>query len=86
MFSVIWTARALDLLADYYVAVSPSDRIRMAGGVEALNEQLSTDPFEVGESRSQGFRVTFAPFLMIGFHVDLPSRTVHVRSIKRFGS
>jgi hypothetical protein len=67
MFTVIWTKRSLDLLAEYYVDATPDNRSRMAAGVESLNQKLATDPLEVGESRSHGFRVAFVPLLIVGF-------------------
>ena len=53
-----WKTAALDTLADFYVAVSNSERDRIAEGIELLNRQLSVSPFEVGESRDHGLRIT----------------------------
>jgi hypothetical protein len=86
MFAVIWTKRALGLLAEFYVEATPEDRVRMAAGVESPNQKMATDPLEVGESRSKGFRVAFLPLVIVGFQVDMSARTVRVQSIKRFGS
>jgi hypothetical protein len=86
LFNVTWFEATLDRLADFYVAVTPEQRQRMAAGIDALNASLRLNPMEVGESRADDFRVAFAPLIIVGFHVDLENRTVDVTSIRRFGS
>jgi len=58
----------------------------MAAGVQAFNDQLSADPFEVGESRADGFRVAFPPLLRVSFHVNRATGRVRVLDVMRYGS
>src|SRR4051794_23937238 len=86
MFTVTWLNTPLDRLADAYVSGSPADRERMAVGIDALNSRLRSDPLDVGESRSEGFRIAFAPPLAVGFHVDEAGRDVTVMMVKLTGN
>jgi len=44
MFTVVWTNRALDRLADMYVALDLTGQDRLAAKFDALNHRLSRDP------------------------------------------
>jgi hypothetical protein len=56
MFTVTWRDRALNRLADFYVAVDPATRQRIADGVAELNNRLAADPWNEGESRTGNYR------------------------------
>jgi hypothetical protein len=85
MFAVVWMNKALDELADVYVAVGPAERTRIAAGVDALNQRLAADPLSEGESRAGGYRITFPDLLSITFRVDQANGVVRVTSASRYG-
>lgn len=82
-YSVVWAIPILDRLSDLYVAADPAERERMASGVEALNRRLAMNPTEEGESREGDQRVTFTPFLVVRFRVNLMTDTVRVIAVAR---
>ena len=84
MFELDWPTEVLDELADIWVTASPADRDHIGAGIERLNRALVRDPFEVGESRSDPFRVTFEAGLSISFSVvAYKVRVVNVRRPER---
>jgi hypothetical protein len=85
MYTLVWRERALDRLADIYVAVDPATRAAIAAGVIALNKRLAADPLHEGESRYGGYRVTFTQSLAVSFHVNVADRIVRVTSVVRSG-
>jgi len=85
MFEYSWLETTLDKLADIYIALDSQERERMAAGIELFNQQLATDPLEVGESRLGGFRVAFPPLVQVYFHVDVANRRVRVTDVTRYG-
>ena len=76
MYAVIWKTFLLDRLADIYVSAEPEERTRMAAGLTSFNERVAADPYEVGESREEGYRVAFPALLRVSFHVDRAARRV----------
>lgn len=58
MFTVVWTNRALDKLADRYVGLDLSNQDRLAAEINALNHRLHRDP---SEEVSPGPRGTGSP-------------------------
>ncbi|MBA4191694.1 MAG: hypothetical protein C0467_27255 [Planctomycetaceae bacterium] len=85
MFKYLWLEATLDKLADIYITLDVSQRDRVAAGIELFNQQLATDPLEVGESRVGGFRVAFPPLLKVSFHVDVTNRRVRVTDVTQYG-
>jgi len=85
MFKYLWLEATLDKLADIYITLDVSQRDRVAAGIEVFNQQLATDPLEVGESRVGGFRVAFPPLLKVSFHVDIANRRVRVTDVTQYG-
>jgi hypothetical protein len=85
VFALIWLNRALDELADIYVAADPADRARMAAAVEALNARLQSDPLAEGESREGSLRITFISTLAVSFHVSDVDQVVRVIGVQRYG-
>ncbi len=85
-YRVIWVAALLDRLAEFYLAADPTNRDRMAVGVERFNERLAADPLAVGESRMGGYRVAFPPMLCVYFRVDPAGRAVWITRVTRYGS
>ena len=85
MYTVIWKSIILDKLAAIYVDEEPSQRERIAAGVESFNARLAADPLDVGESRIGGYRVAFPTLLKVSFHVSVASRRVQVTDVTRYG-
>lgn len=85
MYGLTWTDPALDALADIYLGASVAERERIAPGVEALNARLQDDPLEEGESRYDGFRLTFPPLLCVLFLVSETDQHVFVGRVWRYG-
>jgi plasmid stabilization system protein ParE len=82
MFDLKWSNTALDQLADVYVAATVDQRAQIAAAVVTLNARLRTEPLTVGESRVGGFRIGFAPWLAVLFHVSEADRNVHVVRVR----
>ena len=85
MFAVVWSQNVLVELPDAFIGAELAEQDRMASGIEALNRRLQLEPAEEGESRWNGFRVTFPQGLVVIFHVDLDEQIVHVLRVKRYG-
>jgi hypothetical protein len=66
---VVWSDRASDQLADFYVAIPREKRERLVEVVMALNERLTNGPQFIGESRGGRQRVYFFPPLCVHFSV-----------------
>jgi hypothetical protein len=85
MFTVTWADRALDRLADIFVAVDPNTRGRIERAVSRLNTRLASDPLTEGESRSGNDRITFIDVLAVQFTVHAAQDIVRVYYVSRFG-
>ena len=85
MFAIVWVQNALDELADVFVEAELTEQDRMTSGIEALNRRLTIEPTDEGESRWNGYRVTFPHGLVVIFHVNIEDQIVHVMRVKRSG-
>jgi hypothetical protein len=85
MFEYQWLESALDKLTSIYTGLDLDGQDRLAGAVDRFNFRLRSDPLDVGESRTGGYRVAFVSFLLITFHVDPARRRVRVVDVVRFG-
>jgi plasmid stabilization system protein ParE len=83
MYTLIWGGRALDQLADIYVALPLDAQRQTAAAVDAMNHRLTERPHEEGESRGGNLRITFPDALVVRFRVDEIKRTVRVTNVKR---
>jgi hypothetical protein len=81
----MWLTLVLDELAQLYVTVSSQERDRIAIGIEALNRQLATDPYAIGESRDGDQRVAFPDLLAVSYRIDRGMKIVRVTGVARFG-
>jgi ParE toxin of type II toxin-antitoxin system, parDE len=82
MFTVKWTHRALDQLAELYVAADLPTQDRLARLIDALNHRLAADPLNEGESRTDNYRVSFVDGLVVRFTVDSTASVVRVYAIR----
>jgi len=85
MFTVVWTNRALDKLADKYVELDLSEQDALGAKIDALNHRLHRDPSDEGESRAAGYRVTFVEDLTIRFTIEPDEMVVRVYGVRRRG-
>jgi hypothetical protein len=85
MYTVYWRDSLLDHLADLYVTADVPERERIARGVQGLNRRLKDEPYEVGESRDDRFRIAFPPLLAVVFEVDESKQLVRIVSVNRYG-
>jgi plasmid stabilization system protein ParE len=88
MNAVTWHQRALDRLADIYVAASPEEREAVTRAAEEVNRELGDQPAQQGESREGRLRVTFFGRMTVFFQTPAqptdPVRVTWVRwSAKR---
>lgn len=82
MYLVKWRVDALDVLADFYVALDPTVRAVLTSSVQALNTALHNNPGAVGRPRRSGFRAAVIPHLVVWFQVDDLKKIVHVVRIR----
>lgn len=85
MYTLIWSGRALNQLAEIYVALAVDDQRRIAAAVEAFNHRVATRPSEEGESRAGDLRIAFPPGLVVRFRVDEAAHVVRVTNVRRYG-
>ena len=69
MFRVAWTRAALTELATIWVGSNSHARRAVSVATAEIDRQLSSSPFEVGESREGADRVLFESPLAIYFRV-----------------
>lgn len=76
MFEVEWTATAANELAAVWIRATDKNAVTEASF--AIDQTLTVDPTEVGESRTNEERITFVAPLGIRFHVDVGNQQVTV--------
>jgi len=82
MFQVEWHAAALAELATMWMQADSPLRQAITSGSQTLDERLRQNPAMEGESRSQGFRITFVPPLAVDFFVDYAHRIVTIAHVR----
>ena len=85
MYTLIWSGRALDQLAEIYISLPLDEQRHMAAGVDAMNHRLASRPREEGESRGANLRIAFPAGLAVRFRVNDAGQTVRVTNVKRYG-
>jgi hypothetical protein len=83
MIDLAWEDTAADILADIYVAATPSDREIMAGDIEHLHRELRRNPLDVGESRVPFVRVEARGSLTFWFRVNAEATRVRIFHVSR---
>jgi hypothetical protein len=84
MFRVEWLQVALDELTTLWTGADATDRQGITTASHEIDQRLSNDPSNEGESRSPGCRITFVPPLAIRFQIEADGRTVTVLQIRFF--
>lgn len=80
-YSVLWTAKAEGQLAEAWAAAT--DRESVASAANGLDIDLAIDPFAVGESRADNYRIEVRGVLAIIYSVSEMDRTVLVVRVWR---
>jgi hypothetical protein len=80
---VEWTESALDRLADLFVSADLAEQDLIEAAVKRINAALAADPWDLGESRSSGWRVWFVDPLMVIFRVSQAGGRVIVSHVAR---
>ena len=85
MSVVVWRDRALDQLADVYVAASVVERTKLSSEVDYVNRRLADNGLFEGESRGGFGRVMIGELLVVFYSVvpSEPTRIIEVRPNKR---
>jgi hypothetical protein len=87
-YSVRWSRRALDALAEIWLA-NPAERNEINHAAESLDRLLGVNPASQGESRGDDHRIVFMPPLVIDVIVHVENevvRIVKIRHMRRRGN
>ncbi len=86
MFRVEWLQSALDMLAELWMQAASDQRQALTAASHQIDQRLSRDPHQEGESRSGGRRLTFVAPLAVTFQIEADGRTVTVLRVHVFRS
>ncbi len=75
-FTVVWTQRASDQLAQLWLDSNKRDEVTVAA--DAIDKQLRDDPDHKGSVASEKVRELFEPPLRVLFSIREPDRIVEV--------
>ena len=84
MFKVRWHRRALSELADIWTHADSAQRQAITLASSTLDQRLSHVPYQEGESRTKGRRITFVPPLVTIFRIETDEQTVSVLQVRLF--
>jgi hypothetical protein len=80
---VEWTESALDRLADLFVTADLAEQAVMEAAVVKINSDLAVNPWNLGESRTEGRRMWFVEPLVVIFRVVPTKEQVVVLAVGR---
>ena len=86
MFSVRWTASALNELAAIWTDAELTERRSITAATDRIDLLLSSHPENEGESRTGARRITFVPPLVVVFSLKSQQRVVRILHVWRYGS
>jgi hypothetical protein len=81
MSVVTWRERALDELADIYVAATSEQRVALTAEVDEINQTLTTNALFEGESRGGYGRVVIRE-LLVAFYTVIPHQPTRVLQVR----
>ncbi|HZV04722.1 MAG TPA: hypothetical protein VE999_06535 [Gemmataceae bacterium] len=84
MFRVDWLEVALDELTTLWMQADATQRQAITAASHAIDQRLSSDPHNEGESRPGGRRITFVAPLAVRFQVEPDGQTVTVLHVSMF--
>ncbi len=85
MFRVDWLQVALDELTNLWIQADSTQRRAITAASQVVEQRLSNDPANEGESRPGGRRITFVPPLALRFQIEADGQTVTVLQVRLFG-
>jgi hypothetical protein len=80
-YTVVWKKKALDRLAEIWLAAS--DQSDVSDAANGIDQHLANDPWTHGESRDQDVRVFFVPPLAVLYSISDADRLVEVLRVWR---
>ena len=80
-YTVLWTKKAESQLAEIWSAAT--DRASVTAAANALDADLAADPYAIGESRADNYRIEVQGVLAIIYAVSDVDRTVSVVRVWR---
>jgi hypothetical protein len=80
-FSIRWNRRSMDAIAEIWLA-NPDQRSDITQASSSLDQLLSFNPEEQGESREYNLRVIFVPPLVVTFDVDNVNQVVRIMKVR----
>jgi hypothetical protein len=80
-YTVVWKKRALDRLAEMWLAAS--DKNDVTDAANQIDQLLAFEPWEHGESREKDVRVFFVPPLAVLYSISDADRLVEVLRVWR---
>ena len=83
-FRVDWLQVALDELTTLWTQADATQRQAITAASHAIDQRLGNDPFNEGESRAGGRRITFVPPLAVRFQIEADGQTVTVLQVRMF--
>jgi hypothetical protein len=83
-YRVEWLQSALDELATIWTQADSVRRQAITAASHTLDQRLRNDPFNEGESRPKGRRITFVPPLAVTFRLEFDGQTVSVLQVRMF--
>jgi hypothetical protein len=78
-YAVVWRSSAEEELAAVWEAAA--DRTAVTDAAAEIDDRLTRNPLEFGESRNPGYRLAYHRPLAVYFHVDTRQRLVSVLAV-----
>jgi hypothetical protein len=85
MFWVRWEEMALNELTTSWTEADSALRQLITAAAHQIDQQLQSDPYGCGESRTEGRRIHFIYPLGLLYRVEEDEQTVSVLHVWRFG-
>ena len=70
MHQVTWLDKAVEELANIWLAATPTERAAITNAANTIDQVLSRDPHQQGESRAGEHRIFFALPLGANFRIE----------------
>jgi len=82
MYRVRWARRALDELASLWAQGDANLRRAITSASHTIDQRLRKDPYNEGESRSHGERITFVPPLSVRFRIESDGHAISILQVR----
>jgi hypothetical protein len=81
-YDVEWDELPLDEVTVLWMAADTEGRKAITQACDAVDQQLSANPFAKSESRPNNRRITFVPPLVVTYRIESDDRTVTVLGVR----